>query len=46
MHWSGFSEIALVPIYFDQFASRIVNPDHSIMRAAGVLRIFDGVADF
>jgi len=39
-------EITLVLVRFDQFASRIVNPDHSIMRAAGVLRIFDGVADF
>jgi len=31
---SRFFEIALVPVYFDQFASRIVNVDHSIMLTA------------
>jgi len=33
-----------VPAYFDQFASRIVNGDHSVMCAAIVLRAFDGIA--
>src|ERR1700756_614406 len=34
-------EIAFVPVHFDQFASRIVNVDHSIMCAAVMFRVFD-----
>jgi len=30
-HALRFSEIALVSVYFDQFASHIVNTDHGIM---------------
>jgi len=40
-----FFEIALVPVHFDQSASRIVNADHGIMCAAIVLRVFDCIGD-
>jgi len=33
-------------MYFDQFASRIVNLDHSIMSAAAVFCVVDCIADF
>jgi hypothetical protein len=42
---SALCEIALVSVYFDQFASHIVNADHSIMCAALVLRVADCSTD-
>jgi hypothetical protein len=41
---SWLFELALVLVRLDQFASRIVNMDHS-MRAAVVLRVSDCIAD-
>ena len=38
---SRLFKIAFVLVYFDQFASRIVNADHRSMRAATVLGVID-----
>ena len=43
---SRFFEIAFVLVYLDQFASRIVNVDHGIMRAALVFRVAIASATF
>jgi hypothetical protein len=43
---SWFFEIAFVSVYFDLFASFIVNMDHSLMRAATVFCVADCISDF
>jgi hypothetical protein len=43
---SRFFEIAFVSVYFDQFASRIVNTNHSIMCAAVKLCVADCITHF
>ena len=43
---SPLCEIALVSVYFDQFASHIVNMDHGIMCPTLMLGIVDGLTHF
>jgi hypothetical protein len=43
---SPLCEIALVSVYFDQFAGHIVNMDHGIMCATLMLGIVDSLTHF
>jgi hypothetical protein len=43
---SRFFEIAVVLVRFNHLASIIINADHSITRAAAMLRVSDCVGDF